>query len=54
MTANVLTLAASLCTVVINVGLKFTMKKLAKGELHNTIDEEHVSALDIYMCGAYV
>jgi len=35
-----LALLASLCTVIINVGLKVTMKVLGKQECHNTIDEE--------------
>mmetsp|Transcript_15197 Transcript_15197/g.22859 ORF Transcript_15197/g.22859 Transcript_15197/m.22859 type:complete len:1310 (+) Transcript_15197:270-4199(+) len=52
--ANVLTLAASLCTVVINVGLKFTMKKLAKGELHNTIDEEHSAIVVKVFLATYI
>jgi hypothetical protein len=36
-----LSIAASLCTVAINVFLKKTMKYLAKQEFHDTVDEEH-------------
>mmetsp|Transcript_16932 Transcript_16932/g.25540 ORF Transcript_16932/g.25540 Transcript_16932/m.25540 type:complete len:1258 (+) Transcript_16932:167-3940(+) len=39
--ALLLTVAASLCTVVINFVLKSIMKYLAKREFHTTVDEEH-------------
>lgn len=35
-----LSLLASLCTVIINVGLRVTMRVLGKQECHNTIDDE--------------
>ena len=54
-----LALLASLCTVVINIGLRVTMKVLGKQECHNTIDEEQRAIcvkqfLTIYINSAFV
>ena len=54
-----LALLASFCTVVINVGLRITMRILGKQECHNTIDEEQRAIciktfLSIFINSAFV
>lgn len=54
-----LALLASLCTVIINMGLRVSMKVLGKQECHNTIDEEQCAIciktfFTIYINSAFV